>query len=198
MGKEYIASDSFHKLMTPMRSWGRTWTNITELEVLYKMSQGKRLCVDLGTAWGYSAFAMSLGAERVVTIDLFAHGNKTINGIVANCNASATYDEVKEKLSPYTNIEMVQGLTYELPESCQDVDLIFIDGSHTYPAVRADFNAWWPRVKQGGWFVFHDNNKVHPGTQRLVNDLAQNIGVVRHKDKEVWSLAVFEKVDGNG
>jgi hypothetical protein len=37
-----------------------------------------------------------------------------------------------------------------------DLDLVFLDGGHWFGQVAADIEAWWPRVKPGGWLGGHD------------------------------------------
>jgi predicted O-methyltransferase YrrM len=36
------------------------------------------------------------------------------------------------------------------------LDILFIDGDHTYAGVRRDFELWSPLVRPGGYVVFHD------------------------------------------
>lgn len=52
------------------------------------------------------------------------------------------------------------------------VDLIFIDGDHTWEGVSADFNSWLPLMREGGMMVFHDavNSRELP-VMRFVDSL---------------------------
>jgi predicted O-methyltransferase YrrM len=38
----------------------------------------------------------------------------------------------------------------------EPVELIFVDGLHEYEGVKADFEAWFPKVIEGGVMAFHD------------------------------------------
>ncbi len=49
------------------------------------------------------------------------------------------------------------------------VEVIFIDGDHSYEGVKEDFEAWFPKVIEGGVMVF-DDTQDWPGPRRLVRE----------------------------
>jgi predicted O-methyltransferase YrrM len=49
----------------------------------------------------------------------------------------------------------------------RDVDLLFIDGDHSYEGVRADYLNYSPFVRDGGLIAFHD---IVPGPERHVGE----------------------------
>lgn len=57
--------------------------------------------------------------------------------------------------------------------SDQQFDLVFIDADHSYEAVKADIEAWWPLVKEGGIMAGHDydhNTRQWPGVYKAVHE----------------------------
>lgn len=40
--------------------------------------------------------------------------------------------------------------------AADSLDFVFIDGDHAFESVRADIEAWRPKVKHGGWLGGHD------------------------------------------
>jgi predicted O-methyltransferase YrrM len=51
-------------------------------------------------------------------------------------------------------------------------DVVYIDMQHTYEAVKEDLNAWYPKVKAGGYIAGHDAH--HPGVSRAIKEFFGN------------------------
>lgn len=59
-------------------------------------------------------------------------------------------------------------------------DMVFIDGDHSYESVKADIEAWMPKVKEGGVLCGHDYSASHEGLKQAVNELLPNIKIMPH------------------
>jgi hypothetical protein len=59
----------------------------------------------------------------------------------------------------YAGFSTLMRMTFEAAASrfdAESLDLIHLDGLHTYEAVRDDFRTWFPKLRAGGIFLFHD------------------------------------------
>ena len=53
------------------------------------------------------------------------------------------------------------------------LDAVFIDGDHSYRGALSDFRAFWPKVKEGGWFLAQD---IIGECARAFNDFLDDLG----------------------
>ena len=49
----------------------------------------------------------------------------------------------------------------------KEIDLLFIDGEHTFPNIFWDFVGWYPYVKSGSKILFHDFEKWQEGKYQI-------------------------------
>lgn len=120
-----------------------------EIDVLYKYASkvpddGK--IVDIGTAAGGSAFTMSLGSKpsvKVTTIDP---------------NQNEAFMHHLEEWGLTGKLTFYHGLSKDAVGEFanKSIDLLFVDGVHSYTGVMNDFNDYSPKVKSGGIIAFHD------------------------------------------
>ncbi len=62
-----------------------------------------------------------------------------------------------------------------------DIDFLFIDGDHSYNAVRTDFSIYYPFVRSGGIVGFHDTKSQKYGVDRLMREMASEFDI-----KNLW------------
>ena len=52
------------------------------------------------------------------------------------------------------------------------LDLVFLDGDHREESVRADIEAWRPKIRPGGWLAGHDYGfHLYPGVRKVVDEI---------------------------
>jgi len=70
----------------------------------------------------------------------------------------AAYPVAKKNLSRYYHATILKGDSTNVAKLITDdtLDFVYIDADHSYEAVKADINAWVPKVKNGGIIAGHD------------------------------------------
>lgn len=131
------------------------------------------LIVELGTHYGESYFGF---CQSVVEngLDCLCYA---VDHWLGEAHAGQYGEEVMEDVQRY-NDTYYKGFSYLLRASFDDavsqfadesIDLLHIDGLHTYESVNHDFRTWLPKVKPGGIILLHDI-------------------AVRHADFGVWRV----------
>ena len=124
-----------------------------------------RTFVELGTQWGDSYLAIcqavaELGLPtRCVAIDTWRGDAHT------GAYSEQIYQRVKNFHDPaYGGFSRLMRMTFDearpqFPDG--SIDLLHIDGLHTYEAVRHDYETWRPKLSERGIVIFHDTAAKH-------------------------------------
>jgi hypothetical protein len=118
--------------------------------------------VELGTHYGVSFFAFCEAAERL-SPKTFVYAVDTWRG---DDHAGKYSEEVFSRVSSHQQMfhnhhsRLLRSTFDEAADHFENstIDLLHIDGLHTYEAVNHDFENWMPKLKPGASILFHDTN----------------------------------------
>lgn len=117
--------------------------------------------VELGTHYGCSFFAFTQAVKNkelsteLVAVDTWE------GDIQAGFYDEHVYNTVIETINEYFNkldIKLKRMLFSEALNQIdnESIDILHIDGLHTYEAVSEDYHTWLPKLKSNGIILFHD------------------------------------------
>lgn len=70
------------------------------------------------------------------------------------------------------------------------LDLVFIDGDHSYDSVLNDIQCWLPKLHRGGTICGHDyKNPAHRGVEKAVQEIFSN-NAIREHDAYMFSVKI--------
>ena len=135
---------------------------ISELSPLISLLKRRRLrnIVEIGTARGGTLYVWCRVAEPdalIVSIDL--PGGPFGGGYtMKDMKTFRRYKRKHQKLCFLRLDSHKHSTVRELKQKLQgqEIDLLFIDGDHTYSGVKRDFQLYAPLVKRNGLIVLHD------------------------------------------
>ena len=137
-------------------------TRPRELAAILKLADGRKTCVEIGTATGWTSISLSLAdpSRRVISYDPVVREHRdayaALGGTVTFVAAAG--DEPRDEAG---------------------VDFLFIDGDHSQAATTAAFGAWRDRLAPGATVAFHDyGDPAYPGVEDAVEALGLDGGEV--------------------
>ena len=90
----------------------------------------------------------------------------------------STFDAFHQNTSPFKNVIVpLRGKSSEMAKLLNEpIDLLFIDGDHSYEGVTVDLKAYLPKVKSGGMLLLHDWGWAE-GVQRAIHEIVKPIEI---------------------
>ncbi|EJM70723.1 hypothetical protein PMI30_00670 [Pseudomonas sp. GM50] len=149
-------------LIAPKRNVLSAWTGHVPFAAWLMQTQKPRVFVELGTHLGMSYFAFCQAAvegnidTRCYAVDTWEgdehagfYNNNIFNEIVSHN---------EEHYSAFSRLIRQRFDDAALEFSDGSVDLLHIDGFHTYEAVSHDFETWKSKLSERAVVIFHDIN----------------------------------------
>lgn len=82
------------------------------------------------------------------------------------------YEAVVRCFAPDPRVSILRAKSLDAVKKFEDgsLDWVYLDAIHEYETVKADIEAWFPKVKMGGVFSGHDYTACKPGVVKAVNE----------------------------
>jgi O-antigen biosynthesis protein len=149
------------------------------------------MIVELGTHYGdsYCAFCQAVDRLKLSTkcyaIDTWQGDVQSgFYGPEVLANLQAYHDPLYCRFSHLVQSRFDDALTSFSENS---IGLLHIDGCHTYDAIKHDFEAWYPKVSQGGIILLHD-----------IAEVQGNFGAKKYWEEIISKYDHFEFTHGHG
>jgi MMP 1-O-methyltransferase len=153
------------------------WLSPKEGRLLFHLARnckGRGAIVEIGSWKGKSTIWLAHGSGASSQTKVHAIDPHTGSPEHAETFGQVwTFEEFKRNIAnanvqrlvvPHVDFSTAVARAFDEP-----VELIFVDGLHEYEGVRDDFDAWFPKVLDGGTMAFHDSTSW-PGVFKVVTD----------------------------
>ena len=165
-----------------------------EVELLLEFLRGVAFknVLEIGTAMGgmfYALCQIAASTANVISLDM-PGGNFGARGFTeteGDIERLSAYGKDKQKLHFIRQDSHKPATLARVKKiiGSGELDLLFIDGDHSYEGVRKDWEMYSPLVGTDGLIIFHDivdHSKTHPGCKvdRLWNELK--------RENETWDF----------
>lgn len=165
------------------------WMKEAELLWLYETAKGMDSVVEIGSFKGRSTVALASGCKGTVyAVDHFS------GPTLAGMDPEAIRADFEKNTAACQNVLLIRDESTHVANSEAfggPVDMVFVDGYHSYEQVKADLIAWLPKARK--LICGHDYNDPHwPGVKQAVDEL---LGPgVQVTAGTIWSYRIDENI----
>lgn len=138
--------------------------------------RGYKNIIEIGTAYGGNAFHLLSNVEinQLTCIDPYIY-YPAMPGFTCQEEYDNLYLYATWRLTAFENVELIKRTSKNaLQDIVDDVDLIFLDGSHEYEDVKWECENYMHLIRGGGVLSGHDYN-IFEGVTKAVDEFAKKI-----------------------
>jgi MMP 1-O-methyltransferase len=164
------------------------WMSEVELAYLADTASKSNVIVEVGSWKGRSTLALACNTSGTVyAVDTWK-GTEQQGDELAQHEEGWLLEEFKRNTTGLDNIVICEGPSMEMAKRYEGllIDMLFIDGYHTYEGVRDDILSWSPMVRPGGVICGHDYIPPYwDGLLKAVHELVPKFRVV--PNTTIWT-----------
>lgn len=192
-------SQKFHELWLGLTCEAPRCSDITgylhplEEKRLYQAASivHKGVIVEVGSYYGRSTVCMAQGIREkanqshIWAVDTWRNENIPVN------TKQDIYGAFLKNINEYQDIVTpLRGFSKDVAGSWnKPIDLLFIDGDHSFDGCFTDINAWVPFVRRGGVVMFHDS-----GLDGVKEAIVKSKSLLKPlRQYRIWSMHIFHK-----
>ena len=141
------------------------------------------LALEVGSFKGKSATCLAAGLNREARL---ACVDTWQNDAMPYDQELDVMEEFRNNVSAYQEkIDTYRGGSEEIAAKwTSPLDLLFVDGDHSYKGCSTDIKAWLPFVRRGGWVAFHDSSEA--GVWEAISEFFP--ASLRGSERRAWSI----------
>ncbi len=174
--------DSTYRRMVSKCNWVNLYYGIASQQI--RENNFKKV-VEVGIGYGVHAKEMldNTELEHLYLVDpsIPYEGDLFSKDILNNLNGfnnllKNIYINLENHSHRYTHFRQpsISITNYEIPDN--SVDLVFLDGDHSYDAVSKDLPFWYAKLRPGGFLLGDDYASCHPETRKAVDEFVSSNG----------------------
>lgn len=103
---------------------------------------------------------LQFNPKKLYAVDIWGldESYKECDWIPGGINFNSIESSFREMAKNYENIEIIKNYSKyaSFGFSNNSLDLVYIDGEHTFEGVVSDIKSWLPKIKTGGYISGHD------------------------------------------
>jgi hypothetical protein len=146
------------------------------IDYVNKFSNIKEMVmIEIGSYAGESTELFAKNFKKVISIDPYINDYDENDPACQYMDFNEVYNTFSNVISKYNNISHIRKTSDEAINDLKDikVDLIYIDGLHTYEQVKKDIENYKKIINNYGFISGHD---YHPVWQGVIDAIHETIG----------------------
>lgn len=164
------------------------------LKDMVKLLPDKCEVVEIGSWTGGSSEVLAkalVGKGGLTCVDLWdyheGHCHPSLHKMALKLGGDI-FSLFKDRVKGY-NVISIKGRSDDVSDGFEDdsLDMVFLDGDHSYEGVKSDIEHWLPKIKQGGVMCGHDYGREEYGVTEAVNE---KFTVVELPARSMWKVVV--------